>query len=174
MAVKNLPTLTDVGLKTLRTSRRPIADFRMKPRGIHFALRGGMANREFSPDRSRTKALQQRSFEQTCNVIAAYPKMRPLDDPSRDTWRQLVRAVNSSTFNLEEADAASSDADFLAKMRIALREAKEAHVAIRIIVCCKLAGHAEVGGYLDEADQRVAIFFTIVKNKAATIEAARS
>lgn len=133
-----------------------------------------MANREFSPDRARTKALQQRSFDQTCNVISAYPRTRPLDDPSRETWRQLVRAVNSSTFNLEEADAASSDADFLAKMRIALREAKEAHVAIRVIVHCKLAGHVEVGRYLDEANQLVAIFFTIVKNKAAKMDSARS
>jgi four helix bundle protein len=41
-------------------------------------------------------------------------------------WRQLVRAAGSCTFNLEEADAASSDADFLAKMRISLREIKEA------------------------------------------------
>ena len=133
-----------------------------------------MANREYSPDRERTLALQKRSFDQTCNVICAYPKIRPLDDPSRDTWRQLVRAVNSHTFNLEEADAASSDADFLAKMRIALREAKEAHVAIRIIVRCKLAGYADVGQYRDEADQLARIFFTIVKNKAANMEAKRN
>ena len=133
-----------------------------------------MPNREHSPGRERTLALQRRSFEQTCNVICAYPKTRPLDDPSRDTWRQLVRAVNSHTFNLEEADAASSDADFLSKMRIALREAKEAHVAIRIIVRCRLEGYAEVGRYQDEADQLARIFFTIVKNKAANMEAKRN
>jgi hypothetical protein len=59
-------------------------------------------------------------------------------------------------------------------MRISLREAKEAHVAIRIIVRCKLAGHADVAKYLDEADQLAAIFFTIVKNKAANMEAKRN
>ena len=86
-------------------------------------------------------------------------------------WRQLVRAAGSSTFNLEEADAASSDADFLAKMRISLREIKEAHVVMRVIVRCKLANHEIVAKHLDEASQLVAIFMTIVKNKAASVKA---
>src|SRR5688500_7986187 len=99
---------------------------------------------EISPSRTRILALQKRSFDLTCAVVSSYPRCGVLDDPSRIIWRQLVKAVSSSTFNLEEADAASSDADFLAKMRIALREAKEARVAIRIIVRCKLAGYATV------------------------------
>lgn len=110
------------------------------------------------PNRARILAPQQRSFDLACAVILAYPKARLLDDPSRITWRQLVRAVTSGTFNLEEADAASSDADFLAKMRIALRETKEARVAIRIIVRCSLAGYAEVAKYEDEAMQLSLIY----------------
>lgn len=82
----------------------------------------------------------------------------------------LVRATSSSTFNLEEADAASSDADVLAKMRISAREAKEARVAIRIIVQCKLAAHQRVAPLVDEADQLAAILFTIVKNREENLE----
>src|SRR5262245_6739103 len=132
-----------------------------------------MPNHVYSTERARTKALQDRAFKQTCNVISAYPKARPLDEPSRLTWRDLIKAVNSHTFNLEEADCASSDADFLSKMKIALREAKEALAAIRIIVRCKLSGHVEVGKYENEADQLVAIFFAIVRNRIANIEAAK-
>lgn len=66
---------------------------------------------------------------------------------------------------MEEADAASSDADFVAKMRISLREAKEAHVAIRIIVRCRLAAYQHVAKFQDEANQLASIFSTIVKNK---------
>lgn len=132
-----------------------------------------MPNHEYSTNRARTKALQARAFKQTCNVISAYPKTRPLDEPSRLTWHDLIKAVNSHTFNLEEADCASSDADFLSKMKIALRESKEAHVAIRIIVNCKLAGHAEVGKFEEEADQLSAIFFAIVRNRIANIETAK-
>ncbi len=71
-----------------------------------------------SPERARTHALQNRTFKFACAVIRAYPKTRPLDDPSRIIWRELIKAAGSSTFNLEEADGATSDGDFVAKMRI--------------------------------------------------------
>ncbi|HJU43024.1 MAG TPA: four helix bundle protein, partial [Vicinamibacterales bacterium] len=92
--------------------------------------------------RQRVAALHRRSFDLACAVLKAYPKRPFLDEPSRVVWRELVKAVTSSTFNFEEADAASSDSDFLAKMRIALREVKEARVAMRLIVACQLAGYA--------------------------------
>ena len=43
-------------------------------------------------------------------------------------WGQLVRAADSASNNLVEADDAVSDADFLNKMGIALREAKESRI----------------------------------------------
>lgn len=127
--------------------------------------------KELSPNRMRTLALQRRSFELACAVVNAYPRTRFLDDPSRIVWRQLLRAITSSTFNLEEADAGSSDADFMAKMRIALREIKESRVAIRVIVRCALAGHDAVAMYEDEARQLAAIFATIIINKKASMKA---
>jgi four helix bundle protein len=127
-----------------------------------------------SLQRQRTLALQQRSFNLSCNVIKAYPRNQSLDEASRILWRQLIRAVSSSTFNLEEADAASSDADFLSKMRIALREAKETRVAIRLINACQLAGAAAVGKYEDEANQMASIFSAIVQNKRASMARKKS
>jgi four helix bundle protein len=128
-------------------------------------------DRHISPERARTLALQERSFELTCAIICAYPHQHYIDDPSRIIWGNLIRATSSSTFNLEEADGASSDRDFVAKMRIALREAKETRVSIRIIVRCKLAGHADVGRYEDESNQLAAIFRTIIKNKLKNMQA---
>jgi four helix bundle protein len=86
----------------------------------------------------------------------------------------LIKTVTSSTFNLEEADAASSDADFLAKMRIAQREAKETCVAIRFITRCRLQGHEALSKYGDEANQMAAIFTAIVRNKRANMKMKRS
>ena len=62
------------------------------------------------------------------------------------------------------------DADFLAKMRISTREAKEAKVALRIIAHCKLAAHQQAAQLRDEADQLAAILFTIVTNREANLE----
>ena len=133
----------------------------------------GCVAADLSPSRPRILALQHRTFEFACAVITAYPPRGVLDEPSRIIWRELVKAAGSSTFNLEEADAASSDADFLAKMRIALREAKEARVAIRIIVRCKLAGYETVAGYEDEAKQLALIFGKIIVNKKASMQSRR-
>ena len=58
-------------------------------------------------------------------------------------------------------------------MRIALREAKEARVAIRIIVRCKLAGYETVAGYEDEAKQLALIFGKIIVNKKASMQSRR-
>lgn len=120
--------------------------------------------------RDRIAALHQRSFDLACAVLKAYPKGPHLNDAGRVVWRQLVKAITSSTFNFEEAEAASSDADFLAKMRIALREVKEARVAIRLIVACELAAHQAVAGCEDEARQMALIFAKIIVNKKANLE----
>ncbi len=127
-------------------------------------------SKELSASRQRTLALQHRSFELGCAVIRCYPSRRRLDDASGVIWRQLIKAVTSSTLNLEEADGASSDADFVAKMRIALREAKETCVAIRFIVHCRLHGHEELAKHADEANQMASIFHAIVKNKRANMQ----
>src|SRR6185436_18075455 len=121
-------------------------------------------------DRERIVALQQRSFDFTCGVVNAYPKGVRFDDASRVIWYQLLKAASSATFNLEEADAASSDNDFLSKMRIALREAKESRVAIRVIARCRLAGWREVREFEDEARQLAAIFGSIIVNKKASMK----
>jgi len=114
-------------------------------------------------------ALQQRSFDFTCGVVNAHPKTQRLDDASRVIWHQLLKAAASATFNLEEADAASSGIDFIAKMRIALREAKESRVAIRVIVRCQLSGWSSVARFEDEAGQLAAIFATIILRKKANL-----
>ena len=122
--------------------------------------------RAMAQDRERIVALQQRAFDFTCGVVNAYPKGIRYDDASKVMWYQL-KAASSTTFNLEEADAASSDNDFLAKMRIALREAKESRKVIQVITTCKLAGWRQVGQFEDEARQLSLIFAKIIVNKRA-------
>jgi len=85
-------------------------------------------------------------------------------------WRQLVRAADSASNNLNEADDASSDADFLHKMRIALREAKESKTCLRKIRLGPLQNAEKLGGLEQEADELSAIFATIIINRVKNIE----
>jgi four helix bundle protein len=84
---------------------------------------------EPSAARKRTLALHDRALRFSNAVNNCCPKHFS-DVPSSVVWNQLVRAADSTSGNLIEADAAASDADFLNKMGIALREAKESGASL--------------------------------------------
>lgn len=126
---------------------------------------------EPSEKRKRTLALHARAIQFSASVNECCPKYFS-SVPSKTIWENLVRAADSTSNNLIEADDGSSDADFLAKMGIALREAKESHVAL---VKLRL-GNLDHGGKAaeleleSEARQLAAIFAAIIRNMRARLE----
>jgi four helix bundle protein len=125
-----------------------------------------------SPERQRTLDLQERVFRFGKAVIDNCPR-GALDIPSRELWRQLVKAGTSTSQNLEEADEATSTADFIAKMKIALREAKESRRCLRFIAECHLANAAQALAILDEARQISSILAKIIINTKRNAQRAR-
>ena len=127
--------------------------------------------KEPSEKRKRTLALHERALRFTNNVIACCPRYVS-SVPSSRVWDQLVRAADSTSSNLIEADAASSDADFLSKMGIALREAKESRAALLKIRVGNLDSHRRVGELRleDEASQLSAIFASIILNMRTRLD----
>ena len=67
--------------------------------------------KEPSDKRKRTLSLHERAIRFSTNVNACCPDVHTTL-PSARVWDQLVRAANSTSNNLVEADGASSDADF--------------------------------------------------------------
>ena len=137
--------------------------------GLSFALLDGM--REPSAKRKRTLALQERAILFSVNVNACCPKYFS-DEPSKTVWGQLVRAADSSSSNLVEAEDAVSDPDFLNKMGIALREAKESRVELMKLRLGKLDNHEKTARLEleSEATELSAIFSTIIRNMEARLE----
>jgi len=119
--------------------------------------------KEPSPARKRTLALHERAIRFSTNINRTYPN-GPMNYPSEVVWGQLVRAGDSTSNNLVEADNGSSDADFLNKMRTALREAKESKTCLTKICRGPLANAQRVAelGLEQEADELCAIFTTII------------
>lgn len=126
--------------------------------------------KEPSPARQRTLALQERALRFSTAVNAACPA-RFTNLPSSTVWSQLVRAADGTSNNLIEADAASSDADFLSKMSIALREAKESRAALMKVRIGALDHHQQtIRVELEsEASQLAAIFASIIMNMRARL-----
>jgi four helix bundle protein len=118
-----------------------------------------------STKRQRTLALHDRALRFSNAVNISCPQQFT-GTPSAVVWDQLVRAADSTSNNLIEADAASSDADFLSKMGIALREAKESRAALAKIRMGRLDNHVitDQRNLESEAGQLSAIYATIILN----------
>ena len=120
---------------------------------------------ELSDKRKRTLALHDRALRFSADVNACCPKQFS-SFPSKVVWEQLVRAADSTSNNLIEADDASSDADFLSKMGIALREAKESRAALIKLRLGNLDNYQRTAAreLESEASQLSAIFAKIILN----------
>src|SRR5437660_12287854 len=82
---------------------------------------------------------------------------------NRNAMNQLVSSSSSIGANLEEAKAGQSKADFHAKLRIALKEARESHYWLRFIAASGVVRTQRIDSLLDEANQIVADFTSIAK-----------
>jgi len=131
--------------------------------------------KEPSEKRKRTLALHDRAIRFSNAVNVCCPQ-EFRNVPSKHVWNQLVRAADSTSNNLIEADDAGSDADFLNKMGIALREAKESRAAlIKIRMGCldnyQMTAERELES---EAGQLAAIFSAIIRNMRFRLEQERT
>jgi four helix bundle protein len=81
--------------------------------------------------------------------------------------RQVLRAGTSIGANVEEARAASSRRDLIARFAVALREARETKYWLRLIAATKLAPEALVSPVLKEVDELVAILTVSIRRLKA-------
>ncbi len=98
------------------------------------------------------EGLGNRLFNFTIDVfkfLGALPKV-----PDAQVIRyQLAKAASSSGANYEEAQAASSKADFAHKMKIVLREMRESNYWIRICIAMKFGNEVEANRLKTESTE---------------------
>ena len=107
--------------------------------------------------------LAERTFQFACAIVRFTRKLAREPGVVRRIACQLADAGTSIAANYEEAKGAYSRREFTAKSSIALKEARESRLWIRVILEERLAPAPEVLPLLDEANQLVAIFTTSVK-----------
>ncbi len=77
---------------------------------------------------------------------------------------QLIKAGTSIGANTEEAQDASSLKDFIQKLNIALREAKETRYWLKVIEASGLLSSDEVGKEIAECGEIIAILTSSIKS----------
>jgi len=86
---------------------------------------------------------------------------------SRTLADQLLRAGTSIGTNTEEAQAGQSRADFLSKISIACKEARETQYWLRLLAATEVLPASRLTDLTSESTQLVAILTTIVRNTRA-------
>ena len=105
-------------------------------------------------DRTRAFALR---------IIKLYQALRQ-DDVGRTIGKQLLRSGTSIGANVEEAQAGQSKADFIAKMSIALKEARETRYWLALLVEGEIFPAQRLAPIKNEAEELVKIIYTIIEN----------
>ena len=111
--------------------------------------------------------LSQRSFEFASDIYdycEALVRLRGL--PCRIAY-QLFDAAGSIGANRSEAKSSYSDAEFLAKNTICLKEAREAHFWLRLADVKALGDPRRRKSLLQESYELVAIYVTVVRKLKA-------
>ena len=100
------------------------------------------------------------SFGFSLQIIGLYKLM--IDRKEFVLSKQLLRSATSIGANVEEAMAAQSRKDFIAKMAIASKEARETRYWLRLLAESKLLD-IDYATYLDTAEHIINILTKIVK-----------
>jgi four helix bundle protein len=109
----------------------------------------------------RTGPTREKSFDFSLSIIKLYMKLQAAREYVIS--KQLLRSGTSIGANVEEAVAASSRRDFLYKMTIASKEARETVYWLRLLDESNLVTDLDVQQQLDQANELVRLLTAIVK-----------
>ena len=107
--------------------------------------------------------ITDRSFDFAVRVVKLCRFLESQDRVSKTLANQLLRSGTSIGANVEEAQAGQSKADFIAKMSIARKEARETHYWLRLLKESGIVSDAQLSEIITEADEIIRILTAIVK-----------
>ncbi len=111
--------------------------------------------------------VQEKSFAFALQTVALYQKLQ--DEREYVISKQLLRSGTSIGANVEEAIAAQSRKDFLSKMAIASKEARETRYWLKLLRESCLT-KAELVSTIESAEELIRILSSIVKTTAETAD----
>ena len=109
--------------------------------------------------------IRARAFDFGCQVVTFSQKLYDMGGIGRLMVPQLISCSLAFATMLEEARAAESDADFISKCSISLKECREAWTRLRVCAACRIGSDTYTGPLVAEANELIAIVTTIIRNK---------
>lgn len=107
--------------------------------------------------------IVDKTFEFAVKIGSLYKKLK--QEKEFQIGNQLFRSAGSIGANVEEAQAAQSQRDFIAKMAIASKEARETKYWLKVIKEAKLI-EVDLTDYINDAEEIINILTKIVKTSS--------
>ena len=107
--------------------------------------------------------LPERTFEFARRVVVLCRFLDEKPGVSRALGNQLLRSGTSIGANVEEGQAAQSEADFVSKYSIACKEARETHYWLRLLEVSAILPPDSLAELEIECDELIAILTSIIK-----------
>jgi four helix bundle protein len=111
--------------------------------------------------------IVEKSFNFSLSVVALYKKL--IEAHEYVLSKQVLRSATSIGANVEEAIAGQSRRDFIAKMSIASKEARETKYWLRLLEKSQFINY-DYEGLLKEIEQIINILTAIVKTSQGSIK----
>jgi four helix bundle protein len=119
---------------------------------------------------STPRDLKQRAFEFALRIVKLCRHLDKQPGVPRTLAYQLLKAGTSVGANIEEAQAGQSRPDFISKNSIALKEARECHYWLRLLIAAKIMPEKRLAKLRDEAEELMRILGSIViRTKRRTV-----
>lgn len=115
----------------------------------------------------KSNVVREKSFDFALEVIEVYKQLA--GEREFVLSKQLLRSGTSIGANIEEATAAQSRKDFLHKMAIASKEARESQYWLRLLIASNLTT-IDLNPALTHADELVKMLTAIVKTTATPLK----
>ena len=109
--------------------------------------------------------IKVKTYQFAIDIVLLYKKM--LSQNEFVLSRQLVRSGTSIGANIEESVAAQSRKDFISKMAISSKEARETNYWLRLIRDANLLKDIDLTRLINESEEIIRIITSIVKTSKA-------
>jgi four helix bundle protein len=116
-------------------------------------------------DSPKRRDLEERTFR-FAESIRAFVKQLPKTIGNAEDVRQLVRASGSVAANWIEADEALSKKDFLMRVKICRKEAKESRLFLRLIDAGSSQSTASARDKLASEARELTLIFSAIISKS--------
>ena len=116
-----------------------------------------------SPPRAQPPEIRARSFAYALRAIKLYQYLQ--SQTTGAGWilgRQYLRAAASIGANIEEAQSGESRADFIHKLGVAQKEARESPYWLRLLAESQIVPKGQISPLMEETEELISVVTSII------------